>query len=75
MRRQRNRSQVKEHNEIPEKEPNKMETSTPPDTEFKTLILRMLNELRWRVDELSESYNKEIGNKKMNQSDIKNTIT
>ena len=50
MRRQRNISHVKERNKAPEKELNKMETSDLPDAEFKTLILRMLNELRGRVD-------------------------
>ena len=34
----------------------------------------MLNELRGRVDELSENFNKEIGNTK-NQSEMKNTIS
>lgn len=32
-----------------------------PDKEFKTMILKMLNELE-RIDELSESFNKEIEN-------------
>ena len=39
-----------------------METSNLPDAEFKTLVIRMLNELRGRVDELSENFNKEIEN-------------
>ena len=52
MRRQRNMAQMKEHNKTPEKEPNKMETSNLRDPEFKTLVIRMLNELRGRADEL-----------------------
>ena len=40
-----------------------METSNLPDAEFKTLVIKMLNELRGRVDELSENFNKEIENK------------
>ena len=38
-------AQVKEHNKTPEKELNKMETSNLLDAEFKTLVIRMLNEL------------------------------
>ena len=55
MRRQRNMSQMKEQNKTPGKELNKMEISNLLDTEFKTLVIRMLNELRERVDELSET--------------------
>ena len=35
----------------------------------------MLNELRGRVEELSENFNKEIQNIKENQSEMKNTLT
>ena len=42
MRRQRNMAQMKEQNETPEKELNEMEISNISDTEFKTLIIRML---------------------------------
>ena len=46
MRRQRNKAQMKEHIKTPEKEINKMEISNLSDVEFKTLVLRMLEELR-----------------------------
>ena len=38
-------AQMKEYNKIPEKELNKMEVSNLSNTEFKTLIIRMLKEL------------------------------
>ena len=38
-------SHMKEQEKSPEKELNKMETSNLSDTEFKTLVIRMLNEL------------------------------
>ena len=60
MRRQRNMSQMKEQNRTPEKELNNIDTSNLLDAEFKTLVKRMLNELRERIDELSENCNKEI---------------
>ena len=43
--RQRNTAQVKEQTKPPEKELNKMQTSNLLDAEFKTLVIRMLNEL------------------------------
>ena len=46
MRRQRNMAQMKEQIKTPEKEPNKMEISNLSDAEFKTLVIRMLNEFR-----------------------------
>ena len=49
-----------EQNKAPEKELNKTETSNLPDAEFKTLVIRMLSELRRRINELSENVNKEI---------------
>ena len=51
-----------------------METSNLLDTEFKTLVIRMLNKPRGRVEQPNENFNKEIGNKE-NQADMKNKIT
>ena len=45
MRRQRDMAQVKEQIKTPEKELNKMEISNLSDAEFKTRVLRMLEEL------------------------------
>ena len=42
-----------------------MVTSNLPVTEFKTLVIKMLNELRGRIDNLSENFNKEVRNIKM----------
>ena len=47
-----------------------METSNLLDAEFKTLVIRMLNELKGRVDELGENFTnikKDIGTVKKNQ--------
>ena len=40
-----------------------MEISNLLDAEFKTLVMRILSELRGGVDELSENFNKEMGDK------------
>ena len=72
---------MKKQNKPPGRELNTMEARNLPDAEFKTLLIRMLNELRKRVDELSKNFNKEIGNIKTKlenikkkQSEIKNTL-
>ena len=48
-----------------------MEASNLPDAEFKTLIIKILNKLRERVDELSENFNKDIENTKKEMENIK----
>ena len=45
MRRQRNVAQMKEQIKTPEKEQNEMEISNLSDSEFKTMVIRMLKEL------------------------------
>ena len=49
---------MKEKNRVPEKELNIVEISNPPDAEVKMLVIRILSELRGRVGELSENFNK-----------------
>ena len=61
---------MKEQNKTLKKELNQIETGNLLDAKFKTQVIRMLNELRRRVDELNENFNKEIGNVKM---EIENT--
>lgn len=34
------------------------------DKEFKTLIIRMVNEIKERIDELSQNFNEEVENTK-----------
>ena len=82
VRTQRNLAQVKEEFKTPEEERNKMETSNLPDAEFKTLVIRMLSELRGRVYKLNQNFNKEIVNiktgidrQKKKQPEKKNTLT
>lgn len=54
-----------------------IKASNLPDTEFKTLIIRMLKELRERINQLSKNFSKNIinieihGNQKKKESEIK----
>ena len=66
----------------PENKLNEMEASNLPETEFKIMVIRMLNELRRRMDEHNENLNREIVSMKKNietikknQREMKNTIT
>ena len=50
-----------------------MEISNLPDKVLKTLVIKMLNRLRGKIDELSENFNKETENI-FKRSELKNTI-
>lgn len=52
-------SQIKEQVKAPEKQLNKMEASILPDTELKTMVIRMLNEFRGIIDKFSENLHQE----------------
>ena len=67
MGRQRSRNHLREDN----RDADIMESSNLTDAEFKTLVIKMPKELRGRVDELSENFNKEIKNIKMEMEIIK----
>ena len=62
MERQRSRNHMREQKRYPEI----MESSNLTDAEFKTLIIKMLNELRGNVDDISENFNKDIKHKNGN---------
>ena len=63
MRRQRNTSQMTEQNKALEKELNKIKTNNLLDTEFKTLVVRMLKEL-----------SEDLSSIKKIQSDMKDSV-
>ena len=46
-----------------------------PDKEFKLMVIRILTGLEKGVEYLSETFNKEIENRKRNQPEMKNPIT
>ena len=60
MRKQRNMFQMKKQDTITEKELKYMDASNLPDTEFKTLFIRIFNYLRGRIDKISENLYKKI---------------
>ena len=64
MKRQRNMAQMKEQIKTPEKELNKREINTLSGAELKTLVIRMLKELR-----------EDLNSIKKIQSEMKYTLT
>ena len=64
MGKQRTMPQIKEQEKSPEKELNEMEESKLPDTEFKTMVIRMLKELSENFNQVK---NKSIETVKKNQ--------
>ena len=66
MRRQRTVSQIKEQDKIT-RQLNEMEISNMPNKEFKVIVIKRIPGLEKRVEDLSETLNKEIENVKKNQ--------
>ena len=56
MGRQRSRNHRREQN----RDPEIIDSTNLTDAEFKTLVIKTLNELRGSIDELSENFNGEI---------------
>ena len=54
MRRQRNMTQMKEENKIPEKELNKMEANKLLEADFKMLVIRMLKKLSENLNDIKK---------------------
>ena len=68
---------MKEQDKTPE-ELSDMEIGNLPKKEFRVMIVKMIKELRWRMDarnEKLEVFNKELENIKKNKTEVKNTIT
>ena len=57
MRKQRNMTQMKQQEKTPENKLNEMEASNLPETEFRIMVIRMLNELMGSMDQHNENLN------------------
>ena len=73
MKKQRNYSQLKEHEKSPERI-NETDFSLL-DPEFKKEVIRMLKELRKSIDRNADHCNMELETLKRNQSKLDNSIT
>ena len=69
--------QMKEEDKTQEEELSEVEIGNLPKKEFKVVIVKMIKELKRRMDAQSEKlevFNKELENIKKNQTEMKNTI-
>jgi len=64
MRRWKNMSQMEEQDKITARTLNKMEISNMPDIKFKVTAVKISTELEKRVENLTETLNKETENMK-----------
>ncbi|KAF6323390.1 hypothetical protein mRhiFer1_008368 [Rhinolophus ferrumequinum] len=68
-------SQITQQKKPPKMELNETEATNLPETEFKTLIIKMLKEFSENFNKEITSIKKDIEAMKNNQTEIKNTIT
>ena len=66
--------QMKEKDKITARDLNEMQISNIPDREFKVTIIKILTGFEKKVEEFSETLNKDIENIKKNQSETKYSI-
>ena len=57
MRRQRNTQQMKEQGKNPPDQTNEEETSSLPEKEFRVMIVKMIQNLRNRIEKIKETFN------------------
>ena len=71
--------QTKEQDKTPQEQVSEVEIGNLLEKEFWVMIVKMIQELRKRMDaqskKLQEVFNKELENIKNNQTELKNTIT
>ena len=71
MKRQRNIQQLKEHNKCPPNQTKEEEMGSPPEKEFRTMIVKMIpnfenkmelqiNRLEIRIEKMQERFNKDL---------------
>ena len=77
MKRQRTMYQMKEHDKSPEKQLNEMETGNLPETEFRIMIVKMIQDLGKRmetkIEKMQEMFNKDLEELKNKQlEELKN---
>ena len=79
MKRQRAMYQMKEQDKTPEKQLNEVETGNIPKKEFRIMIVKMIQDLRKRmeakIEKMQDMFNKDLEELKNTQTEMNNTIT
>ena len=75
MIRQRNTQQMKEQGKIPPDLTNEEEISSLPEKEFRIMIVKMIQNLGNKMENIQETFNKDLEELKSKQTVMNNTIT
>ena len=74
MRRQRNTQQMKEQGKNPPDLTNEEEIGSLPEKEFRIMIVKMTQNLGYRMEKIQETFNKDLEELKSKQTVMNNTI-
>ena len=69
MRRQRNTQQVEEQGKNPPDQTNEEQIGSLPETEFRIMIGKMIQNLGNRMEKIQETFNKDLEELKSKQTD------
>ena len=74
IRRQRNTQQMKEQGKDPPDQTNEEEIGSPPEKEFRVMIVKMIRNLGNRMEKVQETFHKDLEELKRKQTMMNNTI-
>ena len=74
MRRQRNTQQMKEQGKNPRHQTNEEEIGSLPEKEFRVMIVKMIQNLGNRMENIQETFNKDLEELKSKQTMMNKTI-
>ena len=75
MKRQRNTTQMKEQIRNTEVKINEEEISKLPEKEFRIMIIKMIKNLKNKIEKMQESVNKDLGEIKNKYTETNSTVT
>ena len=75
MKQQKNRLQRKEQGKNLQDQINEDEIGKLPEKEFRVMIVKMIQNLRNRMEKIQETFNKDLKELKSKQTVMNNTIT
>ena len=65
---------MKGQDKTPEKQLNEVETDNLPEKEFRTMIVKMIQDLRNRMEKMQEMFTKDLEELKNKQTKINNIL-
>ena len=65
---------MKEQGKNPPDQTNEEEIGSLPEKEFRVMIVKMIQNLGYRIEKIQETFNKELEEKKSKQTIMNNTV-